>query len=96
MSRRHIPNVNASLIHEARMLFQQFFNGRQENRYSLKIAEANARSRTASVCTHPALKCGLCMGTPKDAHFIINGQSVCLEHEMKARGASNRPRFPGE
>lgn len=89
MSRRgNFPNVNASLIHEARMLFQQFIGGRQENYYSMKIAEAQAKA-------HPliALKCAFCA---TDAVRIINGQSVCVNHEAKARGASNRPLFPGE
>lgn len=98
MPRGRVPNVNASLIHEARMLFQQFFTGRQENNYALKIAEAQARTlRPPAICMHPVLKCALCTSVePANAEFVINGHSVCAVHKAKAQGATNRPRFPGE
>lgn len=96
MARRPIPTVNASLIHEARMLFQQFFGGRQENYYSMKIAEARAKSaaRTTLICTHQVMKCSLCTSVePRDAEFVINGYSVCAVHKAKAQSATNTPRF---
>lgn len=94
MSRSRGPNVNASLIHEARMLFQQFLSGRQPNFYSVPFSEKRSKP---PVCLHPVLKCGLCTGIePRVAEFVINGFSVCVIHADKARGATNRPRFPGE
>jgi hypothetical protein len=93
MARRPIPNVNASLIHEARMLFQQFFGGRSDNYYSMRVAEAQAKAQRPVVCTHTVLKCSFCGGVPNDAAFVINGYSACPGHEAKARSATNTPRF---
>lgn len=83
MSRGRVPNVNASLIREARMLYQQFFAGRP-----------NLTLRTPATPKAPVLKCGF--RCSQDALYVINGWSVCRLHEGKARGASNRPNFPGE
>lgn len=88
MSRGRMPNVNASLLHEVRMFAQHFLAGRQTTFPSSPFFQARAKA-----CTHTILSCIFCT---KDAKFVINGQSVCVVHEVKARGASNRPRFPGE
>lgn len=94
MPRSRGPNVNASLIHEVRMFAQQFFGGRPSNLHSAPFAENRTRP---PVCLHPVLKCALCTGIePRFAEFVINGFSVCVVHADKARGATNRPRFPGE
>lgn len=86
MSRGRVPNVNASLIHEVRMLAQHFLAGRQLHSYAAPFTEMRKKKA-------PVLRCGFCI---KDALFVINGWSVCVVHEDKARGATNTPRFPGE
>jgi hypothetical protein len=95
MSRGRIThNVNASLIHEARMIIQQFLGGRQENYYSMKIAEAQAKvQQRPPVCLHTVLRCSFCDGTPAEAKFVINGYSACGAHEGKARSTTNTPRL---
>jgi hypothetical protein len=87
MSRsRMTHNVNASLIHEARMILQQLLAGREIASWRPKASKSQ-----------PVMKCGLCTGgIIRDAIFVINGWSVCVVHEEKARGASNRPKFPGD
>jgi hypothetical protein len=80
-----VPNVNASLIHEGRMILQQFLGNRQENYYARKVAEAKAGAPKPAVCTHPVLKCCFCVQPPSDAEFIINGYSVCSKHETQAK-----------
>ena len=91
MARRPVPSVNASLIHEARMLFQQFLGGRQENYYSMRIAEAKAQAKPQrAVCTHPVLKCCFCVEAPVDAYVVINGYSVCEQHEVQARNKASQ------
>jgi hypothetical protein len=82
---RMTHNVNASLIHEARMILQHFLAGREVTSWRPKASK-----------TEPVLKCGLCTGIIRPAIFVINGWSVCTVHEEKARDATNRPRFPGE
>lgn len=82
MSRGRVPNVNASLLHELRMVIQQFIGGRQENYYSMRIAEARAKAQPA-----PTLKCSFCVGVPADAVFIVNGHSVCARHKTQAQTA---------
>jgi hypothetical protein len=72
-------NLNASLIHEARMIFQQLFgSGRVDNYYAMRAAEAQAKAKPST-----SLKCNVCLGTknkPQDAITIVNGQAVCMEH----------------
>jgi hypothetical protein len=86
MSRNRVPAVNASLLHELRMFIQQFVGGRQENYYSMKIAQAQAvATQRPPVCTHAVLKCCFCVDTPTDATVVINGYSSCSRHEVTAR-----------
>lgn len=63
------PNVNASLIHEIRMIVESFFLTRS---FSLGSKKS------------PALKCASCLkiGNPKPqvAVTISNGQAVCQAH----------------
>lgn len=88
MSRRPVPSVNASLIHEARMILQQFITGRQHLHHAARLAGVPARiSQKPPVCTHPVLKCVFC--APKtDAVAVFNGYSVCERHEDMARSKS--------
>lgn len=78
MSRRPTPTVNASLIHEARMIIQQFFTHRQAIRTVAGISRPQR-----PVCNHVTLKCSFCTA---EAHAVINGHSVCGLHENRARG----------
>lgn len=87
---RMTHNVNASLLHELRMLAQHFMGGRQAGGFSSAFSNVRAK---APICEHPVLECSFCS---KTAIKIINGQSVCVIHEDKARFASNRPKFPGD
>jgi hypothetical protein len=62
------PRLNASLMHELRMIATTFFAGRNSRPFSEKSS---------------ALKCNVCLGIknkPKDAITIVNGQAVCMEH----------------
>jgi hypothetical protein len=66
--------VNASLIHEIRMLIRHFFEAREAEAFWSRNKKAAA----------PQLKCAFCylLKRPrqKDAVVVINGQSVCDEH----------------
>lgn len=84
MSRNRGPNVSASLIHEARMILQQFLGNRQSNFYSAPLAELRAKTAKAPVCKHPVLKCCFCVDG-SEANAVINGYSVCERHEPRAR-----------
>jgi hypothetical protein len=66
------PRINASLMHELRMIATSFFAGRN--------------SRTPFVEKAAALKCNVCLGTknkPQDAITVVSGQAVCMEHRVK-------------
>jgi hypothetical protein len=62
------PNVNASLLHEFRMIAEQILQFRPK-----------AKSHHSS-----GLKCAFCItirkDKPNDALTVINGQSVCHDH----------------
>ena len=79
MSRRPTPTVNASLIHEARMIIQQFLGHRQ----NIQTIAGIARPQKRHVCNHTVLKCSFCTS---EAQSVINGHSACALHETKARG----------
>lgn len=71
--------INASLIREARMIYQHLF-GRPPG-----------QSKAQSASMHfPALKCGFCIVVrkkrPEDALTIVNGQAVCHDHMYHAQG----------
>jgi hypothetical protein len=83
MSRTPDPRLNASLIREGRMIFQQLqqiFGNRQPrttNFNDVMIAEAQAKAAKA-----PALKCCFCLdqGKHKDAITVAKGHAVCTQH----------------
>lgn len=83
MSRKP-PNVNASLIREGRMIFQQLQqmfggSGKVDNYYAMRAAEAQAKAQQKT----PALVCVFCFrlrSKPMDAVTIANGQAVCGDH----------------
>jgi hypothetical protein len=81
MARRPAPSVNASLIHEARMIIQQFLGNRQ----NAQAISGLVRPRKASTCNHQKLLCVFCVDKPSEAVYVFNGYSVCLRHEAKAR-----------
>lgn len=86
MSRRPTPTVNASLIHEARMIVQQFITGRQQMHHAARLAGVPARvTQKPPVCIHPVLKCCFCVDKIVDAVVVMNGFSVCAQHEPNAR-----------
>lgn len=95
MARKLGGQVNASLIREGRMLWQQFSpllrnagEGRQPNFHAARIAEAEAKARVevakAAAKASSALKCVFCLTVrprdPLDAVSIKNGQAVCSDH----------------
>jgi hypothetical protein len=82
MSRRPVPSVNASLIHEARMVLQHFLGNRQRNHYSPVFTESRAKP---PVCIHPVLKCSFCVEGPVDATVVMNGYSTCDRHQNQAK-----------
>jgi hypothetical protein len=66
------PRINASLMHELRMIATSFFAGR------------NSKPLLAEKLS--VLKCSICLGVrnkPQDAITIMNGQAVCMEHLPK-------------
>lgn len=73
--RSNVPNVNASLIREIRMIAQQFF------RHKDTEAFLGSRSQKPSIAV---LKCAPCLRAnrkkPHDAITIDNGRAVCEEH----------------
>jgi hypothetical protein len=61
------PRINASLMHEIRMIATSFFAGRNSKPVQ-KISP---------------LKCNVCLGTQnmaEDAITIVDGQAVCMKH----------------
>lgn len=96
MSRRTTPQVNASLIREGRMIFQQlqqiFGSGsRIDNVYAMRAAQAASEAEIAKAKAQaqtPALKCAVCLGgdstTVRDAVTIANGDAVCVTHLVKS------------
>lgn len=66
------PNyVNASLLHELRMILTGVFAGRASSGPRLRAVQDSS------------LKCNVCLGVknkPQDAITIANGQAVCMEH----------------
>jgi Tfp pilus assembly protein PilX len=97
MSRRTTPQVNASLIREGRMIFQQLrqvfgeSNNRIDNVYAMKAAQAQAEADIAKAkaqASAPALKCAVCLAgdstTVRDAVTIANGDAVCVTHLVKS------------
>jgi hypothetical protein len=85
MSRRPTPTVNASLIHEARMIIQQFITGRQQMHHAARLAGVPLRvSQKPAVCRHKTLKCAFCTnGTEADT--VVGGYAVCENHVGRAR-----------
>lgn len=71
--------INASLIREARMIYQNIF-GR---------APAGPKAKSASL-HFPTLKCGFCITVrkrkPEDAITVVNGQACCHDHMYYAQG----------
>lgn len=89
MSRRPTPTVNASLIHEARMILQQLFTHRQ----TIRTVSEVARPQRPAVCNHTTLKCSFCTA---EAHVVINGNSACGLHETRARGLNITVQKPSQ
>jgi hypothetical protein len=90
------PRVNASLIREGRMIFQQLsqiFGDRQPQRATsyndvlIEKARAEAEVKKARALEVPALKCAVCLSsnstTVRDAVTIANGDAVCVTHLVK-------------
>lgn len=91
------PNINASLIREGRMIFQQLsqiFGDRQPQRATsyndvlIEKARAEAEVKKAKALEVPALKCAVCLGSTstdpvRDAVTIANGNAVCVTHFVK-------------
>lgn len=86
MTRKPDPRLNASLIREGRMIFQQLqqvFGNHQPRTTSFNdvlIEEAKAKAAQA-----PTLKCAVCLaaGTAEKANqaiTIANGDAVCQQH----------------
>jgi hypothetical protein len=73
------PRVNASLLHEARMILTQLFGGRVDNYYSMRAAEAQAKANT-----QPTLLCIRCLrdGKTVEAVGILSGNTLCKPHIM--------------
>lgn len=70
-----LPNVNASLIHEIRMVAQEFFHSREGRRVM--------RPKYAEVVNNQPLECSFCLAIRKNANkanTIIDGYAVCFEH----------------
>lgn len=91
------PRLNASLIREGRMIFQQlsqlFGNtSKIDNVYAMRAAQAQAdadiaKAKAAAVA--PALKCCVCIAaggttTPKEAVTIAKGDALCVQHLVAA------------
>lgn len=75
--RSNVPNVNASLIREVRMIAQQFF--RHKNFFEPRYQAPKI----------PALKCCFCRDVkkkPQEATEVIQGYSVCPNHASYVRG----------
>lgn len=78
--RSNIPNVNASLIREVRMIVQQFFRHKE----SATFWESKPPRPQVAV-----LKCSFCVDIrkrPLDADTVINGYAVCPKHARYVRG----------
>jgi hypothetical protein len=73
------PRVNASLLHEARMILTQLFGGRVDNYYSMRAAEAQAKAQEGT-----KLACALCLhirvGKANPAITVIDGFAICEDH----------------
>lgn len=71
--------INASLIREARMIYQNLFGGRAPG--------PQAKSATMHF---PTLKCGFCIVVrkkrPEDAITVVNGHACCHDHMYYAQG----------
>ena len=94
MSRRVPPKVNASLIREGRMIFNQlsqiFGNSdKVDNIYAMKAAQAKAEADIAKAKHKPMmLRCARCIklkNTPiHEAVTIYNGNALCDSHTIVA------------
>jgi hypothetical protein len=91
-SYRGTPQVNASLIREGRMIFQQLrqmfgeSNGRIDNVYAMKAAQAQAEADIAKAKAQAVvLKCSVCLIEDKEtpAVTVANGDAVCRPHLTK-------------
>lgn len=89
MSRRPAPSVNASLIHEARMIIQQFLGHRQ----TIGAVAGIARPQKRAVCNHTTLKCSFCIA---EARVVINGHSACGLHEIRASRLNTNVQNPSQ
>lgn len=84
---RNIPNVNASLIREVRMIAQQFFRSK-ENSTFWESYHGKAPAAAAQVqVQYSPLKCARCVGNrlknpkdAKDAITIFEGTALCQDH----------------
>jgi hypothetical protein len=93
MARRTPPHVNASLIREGRMIFQQLSgifgtaNSRPTNFNDVMVAEAAAK---AAKKAQPSLYCAFCLHVrktnPDPAMTVINGHAVCSDHSYYVQG----------
>lgn len=78
---RNVPNVNASLIREVRMIAQQFFRSKSDasfwNSYS-KVNSPKEKTHIISLTCAPCIRTG--RGTPEPAITVTKGEAVCHIH----------------
>lgn len=70
----NVPNVNASLIREVRMIINQFFRHKESETFW------GSRASKPQIAV---LKCGVCMefsNRPKDAITVYDGTAMCQPH----------------
>lgn len=73
---RNVPNVNASLIREVRMIAQQFFRSKDSQAFWGRHAPTPPPAAFR-------LKCSQCMETtsePQTAVTVYNGNALCEKH----------------